>query len=53
MRLSDLGNNTLLPNPCPECGPLDGEQAPCVPVNEKTSDLAAVTPSGENERLIQ
>ena len=27
-----LGNQTLLPNPCPGCGPLDGDHAPCVPV---------------------
>lgn len=48
-----LGNNTLLPNPCPGCGPLDEEHAPCVPVSKETSDLAAITPNYEMERQIQ
>ena len=48
-----LGNNTLLPNPCPGCGPLDEEHAPCVPVSKETSDLAAITPNCEKEGPIQ
>jgi monoamine oxidase len=48
-----LGNNTLLPNPCPGCGPLDEEHAPCVPVSKETSDLAGITPNCEKEGPIQ
>jgi lysine 2-monooxygenase len=48
-----LGNNTLLPSPCPGCDPLDGEHAPCVPVSKETSDLAAITPDCEKQGPVQ
>jgi lysine 2-monooxygenase len=48
-----MGNNTLLPNPCPGCGPLDDEQPVCVPVTSETSNLAAITPNCEVEGPIQ
>jgi hypothetical protein len=46
----ELGNHTLLPSPCPGCGPLDGERVPCVPVIKETGDLAAITPFCGNEK---
>jgi hypothetical protein len=39
-----LGSNTLMPNPCPGCGPLD-DRPECIPVTKTTSDLPAITPN--------
>lgn len=49
-----LGDNTLMPNPCPGCGRIESEGHPlCVPVSKETSDLAAITPNCLEEEPIQ
>ncbi len=48
-----LGNNTLLPNPCPGCGPIGEERAVCVPVGKETRNLADITPDCEKRGPIQ
>jgi hypothetical protein len=48
-----LGNNTLMPNPCPGCGPIDDEHPVCVPVCSETSDLKDITPDCLKKEPIQ
>jgi hypothetical protein len=44
-----MGNNTLLPNPCPGCGALPDDPPPCVPVTEATKPLMPITPNCQDE----
>jgi hypothetical protein len=48
-----LGDNPLLPNPCPGCGPLHEQHPACVPVSKATGDLGSITPNCEQEGPIQ
>jgi hypothetical protein len=48
-----MGDNTLLPNPCPGCGPLPDHPPACVPVNKATADLSAMTPDCLKEGPVQ
>jgi hypothetical protein len=48
-----LGNNTLMPNPCPGCGPLPDAPAICVPVSAETNNLGAITPNCRDEGPVQ
>jgi hypothetical protein len=48
-----MGGNSLLPNPCPGCGPLPDHPPACVPVNKATADLAAITPDCLKEGPVQ
>jgi len=48
-----LGDNTLMPNPCPGCGHIPEDPPPCVPVNAQTKDLDQITPSCLEEGPIQ
>ena len=49
-----LGDNPLIPNPCPGCGPLEHNGHPiCVPVSKETSDLDEITPNCQDEGPIQ
>jgi hypothetical protein len=49
----NLGNNTLMPNPCPGCGPIPESPAICVPVNAQTKDLGSITPNCRDEGPVQ
>ena len=49
----NLGNNTLMPNPCPGCGPLPDSPPICVPVNDQTKDLGSITPNCRDEGPVQ
>jgi len=47
-----MGTNTLLPNPCPGCGPIDDQNPVCVPVGV-TNTLAGITPNCNDEGPVQ
>ena len=48
-----MGDNTLLPNPCPGCGSIPDSPAICVPVNPQTKDLDSITPNCRDEGPVQ
>lgn len=48
-----LNGNLLMPNPCPDCGPIGEVDPVCVPVNTSTSNLGQVTPNCLDEGPVQ
>jgi len=49
-----LGDNTLMPIPCPGgCGPIPEDPPPCVPVSKQTKDLPSITPNCKDEGPVQ
>jgi hypothetical protein len=48
-----MGTNTLMPTPCPGCGPIPDSSAMCVPVNAQTKDLGSITPNCRDEGPVQ
>lgn len=43
-----LGNDTLLPCPCPGCASTDGDHAPSVPAARTDGGLVSTTPDGDS-----